>query len=411
MKEKNLNLMIGICLLGIPLLLVVLALTAAGAGLISEGFLVGLIVFLCVTVLVAFIGREFFSLGLIVQLRLWLFPSERERIAEFYRYLARWTRLDYDLVQALTQRVEDADPAWLQRRIRRVLNRMMNGEPFSAATQTSPEIFCAADRAVIEAGEKAGNLPETFDYLAQTTRGRQFLNFPLFLVLIELLYAVAVVIFVMVLIIPKFYDIFCQLGAELPMPTVVFIQASYMICHHLIWIVLFAVVLWLMWRQIRRSPALMGALLSLVPPLRELYWSMPLSRFSFALGSLLRAGTDLPDALALATKAARNAIISRTAGNVRTSIESGKPIDEALQAIPSLPRRFLWFLGRGMKREKPDETLLALADSCRAGHETRLYAISSFVFPTFLIGFGMLALFFIVAMYLPLFCIPKVIGR
>ena len=219
------------------LVLIVLAIAAAASGGDPEALAGVAITILCVLGLAYIVLLPITGMGGMLRVRLWMFPSERERLVELYCYLARWMRLGHDLPEALNQRLQDNEPAWLRNALRRILGRLMNGDRFRrpprrTGTSSRPRTARSSNPA------ESGKLPEAFEFLAATTRSRELHNFPVALVLVEFLLPVFVMGFVLMVIVPKFVDIFCQLGSELPWLTMFIVNVSYVVTHEFVYIVL-----------------------------------------------------------------------------------------------------------------------------------------------------------------------------
>jgi type IV pilus assembly protein PilC len=236
-------------------------------------------------------------------------------------------------------------------------------------------------------------------------------NFPILLVLLEFLVCPLVVSFVLVMIVPKFQDIYAQLGGELPLSTLWLIRGSDLLFHQFHWILVAALLLAILVLRFRMKAGFRTAVLKTVPGLRVAAWSPALSRFSFALGELLQAGIGLESAMRLAVKAAGNTILRDREELMVKQLENGKPLDHVLGEVPTIPARYLWMVSRGVKRERPGETLVGLADGCRRDFESFLFGLTSTVFPLLVVLLGAMVLFCVVALYEPLFNIPRIVGR
>jgi type II secretory pathway component PulF len=272
-------------------------------------------------------------------------------------------------------------------------------------------LFQPGERAIIEAGEKAGDVAPALDYLAQSIRVRGMRNYPALLVTIEALYIPAVVSFILVFIVPKFKTIYDQLGAELPGLTQLLVDATYVLSHDAIWFTMALVIAALFVRGVRRRSSMATLCLRVFPPLRETYWCLALSRFSYTLGSLLRAGVPQIEALDLAVRASRNPIMISRGPALRGDIENGQRLDEALARVPLIPPRFVWYVRQGVMSEQPEQTLLAISEGYLSDHRRRMYVLGSWLFPITMAALGVIVLFTVVALYLPLFNIPKIVGR
>lgn len=334
------------------------------------------------------------------------FPGERDWIGDLYDYLGRSVASGRSVADALIARMEDPGPRWLRKTLRRVVTHLQNGMTFSQAVVPYPAVFPRSDRAIIEVGERSGQMAQTFAYLAAMAKSKSMRNFPGFLVLLEVLYIPLVVSFVLIVIIPKFKEIFDQLGGELPMPTQNLIMVSYILAHQTLWVLLLLLVLYFALR-IGRLRAWFARKL---PLLGSVYWPLALSRMSYVLGTMLQSGVDLASAVPLSIYAARNTSISQARNDVVASIENGQPLDVALTQVKGIPPDFLWYVRVGLEREKPEHTFLLLADRYREEHATILYHTGAILLPIVNIFLGAVVAYTLVSLYMPLFMIPSLVG-
>lgn len=334
-----------------------------------------------------------------------LFPAEREYIAEMYGYLARSVEGGHSVSEALARYSADSGPRWLRSRLEKVVFRMQAGESLSVAAARYPSVFPRDDRALLEVGERSDSMANTFTYLESLARARQVRHFPVFLVALELIYAPLIVGFILVMIIPKFKEIFDQLGAELPFLTVLLVDVSFVLSHQFIWIVLLLLLLVVLIRGLRLGRHCFCWL----PILRRLYWSLSFSRFAFSLGSLLCSGMSPVGAVSIASAAGKNALFRKHERAMLSRLEQGEPLHRALAEMPFLPAKFSWFVKQGEILEQPGETLLNLAEMYREEHEISLFRLSSILLPIVILLIGAMVAFCVIALYLPLFNIPTVL--
>ena len=348
------------------------------------------------------------STGTVLEMR--MFANERDWLIGFHEYMSRSLRAGTPLMDAITLRLADGAPRRLESRLRKLMARLNNGEPLSLATRACPGMFSESDRAIIEVGEKTGDLAGAFDYLAAGVRTRGLQYFPFALAFTELGFFLLLTGFVLVFIIPKFKDIFDQLGAELPRLTMLVIEISNVLAHDTIWVLLVLVALALVVIAVRNRAGWARGFLALFPPLRQWYWELSLSRFSYALGAMLRAGVPQMEAVQLAVTAAHNPIIEKSRGSILGHLMRGGRIDQAIATVPMLPSRIYWYIERGVVTEKLDDSLLSASEALLSEHQRRMHRMASILFPLFVIALGTASFVFVVAMYLPLFCIPKIVG-
>lgn len=337
--------------------------------------------------------------------KLILFPTEREWIAEFYRQMSRSYAANIPPEVAILAHSRSGVPRWLARPLRRIARRMATGLSFSESAAREPGIFTPDQQAVLETGEKTDRMPEVLTYLASLARARQASGLPIFLILVELWYVPFITAFILMFIIPKFKEIFDQLGGELPVLTQQVINLSYLLTHDLVWIIIAGLLLALILYTMRARGVLRH-----VPLIHNLYWPLPLSRFSFSLSALIGSGVGYRDALPLAIDAARSSAFRENKSRILDSLEHGRSLHASLAMITGIPAHYLWFLKTAEDREQLAGGLMEIAEDYRNRHVESARALGQVIFPAIVILTGLAIAMFLIAFYLPLFNIPKLVG-
>ena len=121
---------------------------------------------------------------------------------------------------ALDTTAEDIDQIHLRQVLEQMSNKIKRGKPFSECAAEFPRVFNQLCCAIIMAGETSGNLADALRKLAEYFEGRDKLAkkvkgavaYPIFV----FGFIVLIVIFIMAFIIPRFRNIFKQIGGDLP---------------------------------------------------------------------------------------------------------------------------------------------------------------------------------------------------
>lgn len=394
-----------------PVLFIIVMLLLPTIGLVAmEGDAGGLSLFVLPFALlsVAFLLFGFFRGLLPPAVRFTIFPHQRDTVSEFLRYLSQCLRMGVPLNEAVAQRLPDS-PFWFSRRIGRVLQRLEAGETFAGACRRERAFFTKGDIVVLEAGETAGALPEACEFVATMVESTGVPNIRLTL-LFELSAVFAIWSWGLVFITPRFKDIYDQLGGELPFLTQLLIDASWLLSHRLpLLLILLLIAAGPIVYVVKRT-RFMPALGCAFPYLRQMYWSPVISRFSYALGLLLQGAVPISDAMSAAIDASASRRIWVRKAQIVRRIEQGQPISQALSEVDWIPPGFLWLLGAAERSGTVDRALLELADGYARSHKSNATALSTMMFLGLLIGTGIFSGICVLALYLPLFNIPKLVG-
>src|SRR5271165_4830015 len=207
------------------------------------------------------------------------------------------------ILTALDLLIKRQRDKFLLQLLENVRERVKGGELLSdsfAAQQVFPKMYTTT----LLAGEKSGSMEEVlgrfiaYQRMVQTFRKKLFVS----LVYPALLVSVVTVmlVFLITYVVPKFADLFNNLGAQLPAITV-FMLAVGLNAQKYAWVVLLvlvvAVVLLLRWKQSDKGAERIDRFLLSLPLIGEIRLKYQVANFSRILGTLLQGGLPLVPAM------------------------------------------------------------------------------------------------------------------
>jgi general secretion pathway protein F len=188
-----------------------------------------------------------------------------------------------------------------------LLSQIHEGKPLSAALQAQPSVFPPLLVESVRSAERTSDLEPALEryarYRQQTRELRGKLAAAALYPLILLGVSVAVLLFLVGYIIPRFAQIYADLGDRLPAASRLLLQLGLFLQQHPAMLAMAAAALAaaLVW-AVRQGHAqrAAGALLRAVPRLHEALGTVQCARLYRTLAMLLAGGVPLPQALGLA---------------------------------------------------------------------------------------------------------------
>jgi type IV pilus assembly protein PilC len=220
-------------------------------------------------------------------------------------------------------------------------------------------------------------------------------------------FAVLVLTFMLMFIVPVFVNVFDDLGGDLPKPTKVIIGLSNALRDW--WFVIFPVLAALVYGFLRWKKSKQGRPLwdrfKLRIPMRigDVVQKIALARFSRTLSSLVTAGVDIIKSLEITAATSGNWVIERSVDNVRTRVQEGVPISEPLAADPAFPAMVSQMVKIGEETGELDKMLGKVADFYEDEVDTSIASLTSIIEPIMMIGVGVMVGTIVISMYLPMF--------
>jgi len=295
-------------------------------------------------------------------------PVSVEDLSLFSNQFALMLDTGLPILTALDLLAENATKPRLRQALEAAHQRIREGNSLHDALQETgqfPTIYLNMIRAAETSGTVVEVLRQLASYLDREAelRGRLkgALIYPIFLALL----ATAVVVFLMVAIIPRFTKVLVNMGVELPWPTRALMAMSAFITSYWYLIILAVVLMgagvWALARDEELRLRLDGLLLAL-PGVGALVSKASLSRLSFVLGSLLKGGIAIVEALEVAGKTAGNRKVAAAVVEARSQIISGRGIADALEHAGTMPRLVLQMVSIGEATGNLDDVLIRVSE-------------------------------------------------
>ncbi len=341
-----------------------------------------------------------------------------KHVMTFTRQLATLIDAGLPILRSLNILTEQVESVIFKERIQQMSKDIEQGSTLSDSMSKHPKIFDSLYVNMVRAGEVGGVLEAVLNKIAEFLEKRQALKskvksamaYPV----VVLFVAVSIVTFILWKIIPKFVDIFEQLGAELPGPTMVLVNASALVREKTILVVIGGVLLVVLFKQIAKVPAGKYALDRAklkIPVFGELLRKIAIVRFAGTLATLITSGVPILQALDIVRDTSGNEVITRAMGKVYESIKDGDTIHEPLGECSVFPPLVVHMVAVGEETGAIDQMLNKVAEAYEREVDDTVNALTSIIEPLLIVVLGVIIGAIVIALYLPLFTIPKVIGN
>lgn len=260
---------------------------------------------------------------------------------------------------------------------------------------------------MVRAGEKGGVLETTLRRLAGFLEESQEFRDALVSALIYpvLLTGVgaAAVIFLMTFVIPRFAAIFNDLGATIPLPTLVLLEASGFIQHYW-WLLALLVTAGVAGaRMVLANPrGRLGAdrLLLRLPLAGRVIVQTEVARFTRILGTLLESGVAMLPALTVVKDMLGNQVLARAVENLGDGVRRGAGLAQPMAAARAFPPLAVHMVRVGEETGRLEETLLLVAASLEADTRKLVKRLIALAEPAIILVMGLVVGFIVVAMLL-----------
>ena len=313
------------------------------------------------------------------------------------------------LVRALTILQRQTISRHLRGVIQDLRSDVESGQTFSDALSKHPDIFSKLFINMIRAGEVGGILSEALERLSilyeKSARLEAKLKAALTYPLLVLFFAVAVVIFVVAIIVPKFFVIFSDIGADLPALTVMLYTLSNLVRH---WWFPLLIVCFGCGVAVRLSVAvpqvryMLDLFILRIPVFGKVMSKVSISRFCRTFGTLLASGVPILQTLSIAKDAAGNRVYERAVERVKDSIKEGESVAGPLSHYGIFPPLVTNMITVGEETGELSTMLIKIADRYDDEVDTLIGQLTTLIEPFLIVGMGVIVGFIVIALFLPL---------
>ena len=317
-------------------------------------------------------------------------------------------------LQALGKQVENPAMAAI---VDGLGEKISEGKPLSYALSQYPELFPTTYTNLVSAAEEGGFLDRVLLELMRMDEKRDelrrtvvsALSYPAFLVA----FSIFVVIFVLVVVFPKFSDMFASIADQLPMTTLVLMRASEVLTRYWAPIsvaVIGGIVALAWWLHTPAGRAVLDRLKLRVVGLRDIFVQIYIIQSLRVLGLSMGNGVSIPDALASCREVVSNRVFQQFLVSVEHKVNEGSGFAVAVQQADFMPPTVKQMVTTGEETGNLPRVLGRVADYYERELAKRLAAFSRMVEPIMLIVMGGVVGLIVSSLILPIFKLSQAVG-
>jgi general secretion pathway protein F len=295
-----------------------------------------------------------------------------------------------------------------------VLRTVQQGKSLSESLAEYPKIFPPLYVNMVKAGEVGGFLDTVLqrlaDYLERSQEMQDEIKSALAYPVVLTLVGGMSVVFMFTFVLPKFAGLFKDAGPALPAITrLVLTMGDW---FHAYWWILVLLIIggglgmrrYIMtphgrfaWDRWRLRMVLMG----------DLIRKLEVGRFARTLGTLLKSGVPLLQALEIVEAVVGNQVIRRALKEVRSGVREGQGMGGPLSRSGVFPTLALQMVNVGEETGHLDEMLMRVAEYYDKETNSQLRTLVSLVEPALIVIMGAVVGFVVIAMLLGIFSINQ----
>jgi type IV pilus assembly protein PilC len=331
-------------------------------------------------------------------------------LTTFTRQLATLVDAGLPLLRGLRVLEKQERSTTLKRILGELALAIEGGSTFSEALAQHPKVFNRLFVNMVKAGELGGVLEVVLKRLAEFSEKAQKIKgkvkAALFYPIAVLFVAMGILALLLLFVIPRFKDVFANMGVKMPKFTLLVLYISDTVRLHFLPVlgsVAAVVVVLLIFIKLTKSGRYLWDKLKLkMPPIGSVISKVAISRFARTLGTLVSSGVPILQALMIVKETAGNVIIADAVAKVHESVKEGETITAPLESSRVFPPMVVSMVDVGEQTGALPEMLLKIADTYDEEVDNAVSAMTSLLEPIMIIFLALVVGSIVIAMFLPL---------
>jgi len=348
-----------------------------------------------------------------------LFSSVKGRVKEkdimtFTYQLGVLLDAGFALERSLSILADLSEKKKMQEMLNEIISHLRSGKHFSDALSRFPAVFPMFYINMVKAGEAGGFLEDVISrlviYLENSQALKEDVRSALIYPSILCVVGGAAVVVLLTFVVPKFTQIFADMGEALPLPTIMLLAVSDMLIQSWWVLVLLSGGVFLYARRYfstekgRRS---WDKVKFRLPVFGELSKEIAVSRFARTLGTLLASGVPILSAFQIVKGTLGSEKISDIIASVKESVRKGRGISEPLRNSDIFPPLAVHMITVGEETGRLDEMLIKIADRFDIEVKTTVKRLLSLLEPALILAMGLMVGFIVISMLMAIFSINE----
>ncbi|MEY3394589.1 MAG: hypothetical protein RL346_825 [Verrucomicrobiota bacterium] len=334
----------------------------------------------------------------------------------FTRQLATLIDAGLPLLRSLTVLAKQEPNPVLKSTINSLADSVQGGSTFSESLAQHPKIFNKLFVNMVKAGELGGVLEVVLNRLAEYQEKAHKLKNKIVSAMvypaIVMFIAVAILVFLMIVIVPEFEKMFSDNDADLPpLSKAVFgfsrfcLATPISIIPNVVWLFVIGFLIYLGLNAFGKTTGGRTSIDKMklhLPVFGDIQRKSAVSRFARTLGTLVTSGVPILQALNITRDTAGNVIISNAISKVHEAVKEGESIVTPLTASGVFPNMLISMVDVGEETGQLPEMLLKIADVYDDEVDNSVTALTSILEPIMIVFLALVVGTIVFALFLPL---------
>ena len=298
-----------------------------------------------------------------------------------------------------------------KRAFQSIVYQLTLGEDFSVALEKQGKMFPGLLINMIRAAEASGTLEETLDdmadYYTEIDKTRKQMISAIMYPAIISVFAMGVVIFILVYVIPQFTDIYEQSDLEIKGLTLFIIHASTFLKNNwlyiLLFIILFIIVFAFLYKRVKAFRVQVQTGLMHFPVVKNLIIYNEMTIFTKTFASLLKNNVFITDSMDILVRITNNEIYKDIMFQTIDNISKGESISESFKNHWAIPDVAYHMIVTGESTGELAHMMQKVSEYYQEQHRNLVTNLKNFIEPVLIVSLAVVVGAIILAVMGPMF--------
>ena len=339
-----------------------------------------------------------------------------EELTTFTRQLATLLQAGLPLLRALEVMTRQERNPRFKACLEQIADQVKSGNTFSDGLMQYPKIFDRLFVNMVRAGEAGGVLDVVLSRLAgfmeKALKTKKKVQSAMIYPVVVVGVAVSIVVLLMVVVVPKFQDIFNDMlgGAALPGPTRLVVGISNFLKENILislglGVACFFGVKFLLRTKLGSKGFNWFSINA--PKLGDLVSKVNIARITRTFGTLLSSGVPILQALTITQDITANVFYSNAINRIHDSVRDGESLSAPMGREKVFPDMVTSMVDVGEETGELSEMLNRIADNYDEDVDNAVAGITSIIEPIMIVFLAVVVGFIVIALFLPIVEIIK----
>lgn len=339
------------------------------------------------------------------------YKMKKNRLIFYLSQLSAYLKSGIALAEAVKILDEQSKKVNEKKAWRAVYYDLSMGDVLSLAMEKRGSTFPRLLINMIKTAEMTGNLPETLDdmveYYSESESTKRQMKSAMMYPTIVSVFAVVVITFILMWVVPQFVDIYADLGSDIPAITKVVISISDFLKNYLIYILLgiiiFIIIYLFLYKNVKAFRKTMQEFAMHLPVFGNIIKYNEVTIFAKTFANLINHNVFITDSIDVLSKITDNEVYKKLIFDTAKNLTKGDSISKAFKDHWAFPNIAYQMLLTGERTGRLGPMMERVSDYYQEQHRTLINQMKALIEPVMIVTLAVIVGGILLAVIIPMY--------